>query len=246
MTKRLEKNRRSSILNRLNPFQKFEEGNMHFIDESKICDRVSLYIEPHRFGYKSHSLIFEKNPQTGEVDLTYCSQKLFGKDIRQIFKNCTHFGITDHKSKEFFLELTAESCEYSFLLHCSFKLSFDHEAMLDSVNKLLETAQDENREARGLLPLVYPLCEILYRERKDNGDDIPLDIRNNLRNNPSITYYSECENNFDMHAKSDHFCTLSIAEDEKENEVVATAVHSEIKLFAAAVHSLAHHPHHNL
>jgi hypothetical protein len=229
--KRLEmKNRISNVLNILNPVQKFEGDDIHFEDESETYSRVSFYTEPQWFGHKCHSFIFEKNPQTGVVDLTYCSRKLFGKGMKRIFKDCTHFGIAElNNNKELVLELTAASCEFSFCLHSIFKLSFD--AILNSVNKLIKTVHNEgNWEAQNLSVIVYPLCNILFREQKDR-DELPPD----LRKNPLLKCYVECENNFNTHAKADTFlCCFPIAEDyyENENEVIATAVHSEVELFA--------------
>jgi hypothetical protein len=123
------KNRRSS-LSSLIPFHHIEEGIIHCKDEIEICSRLSFKVKPQCLGYKSHSFIFEKNVETGVVDLTYCSRKPFGKREIKIFKNCTHFGIADPTAEEKVLELTTESCETSFFLHCSFKLSFDHEVYI--------------------------------------------------------------------------------------------------------------------
>jgi hypothetical protein len=179
-------------------------------------------------------LSFEKNTQTGVVDLTYCSRKLFGKREIKIFKKCTHFGIADHKGEDKILEITAESCEASFSLHCSFKLSFDHEAMLDSVNnKVFKTVQNESRwEVQGSIATVYPLSELLCREQKSKDD-----ITSKMRKNPSLTYYSVCKNDFYKHAESDSFCSLSSLSDvengnfESEFEAIATALDSESEFF---------------
>jgi hypothetical protein len=136
--------------------------DMHFKDEIEK-NRVSLFIHPKRFGCSqiqiSSSFSFEKNLMTGKVDLTYCSRKLYEKESRKTFQNCTRFGLAGTGDSIVF-EVNCECCDSLLFPHWDLRLSpFNHRIVLHSMNQLIESVDSINR-----------LIEIVLSENQSSLD----------------------------------------------------------------------------
>lgn len=145
--------------------------NISFIDEIEKKNKVAIIIEPVRlFGYDvpcSTGYFFYKNSITGKVDMTYCIKEPHRErlqkplETRRIFQNISSFGIATliHlESKETVFELTSEYCDKDFPLDVDFRRYSNYEAIIDSVNRLINIVLSEDK-----VPFctAYPLCPVI-------------------------------------------------------------------------------------
>lgn len=210
------KERRWSVLSSLNPFKNGREGDIRFKDDIEK-QKVSLCIDSKSkyFGgaQMQTSFFFKKNRETGKVDLTYYSRNPCEVDKKLLYRNCTYFGIANYENDGTVFELTSEVSDSSFFLYCNIKRSFNRKAVVNSVNKLIETVLNENIcenepalietvlnedicEDQPSSAEVYPLCHIQSRERKKNIPSWTMEY-------PSMICYSRCKNKITNYAESD-------------------------------------------
>jgi hypothetical protein len=164
--------------------------NVCFIDEIETKSKLSLCIEPSRFGFDkfcrslasecASGFFFTKNEKTGKIDLNHCFRKPYHTEIRTVYHNCTYFGhatILNQKREESVFELTCDHRDLQFSLDLDLKLCSNYKEIVDSVNRLIHTALvciDES-------PLVSPLCTVL-----DNYDGLGSRLLHGIDSSTSI------------------------------------------------------------